>query len=64
LCCAVETYGYVEESFDSLLDELAVLASERQRSRGVLPTRWKMRWRTLLSVRIAMAVAAAVLKGW
>ena len=62
LCCAAETYGHVDLAFLGLLDELAVLAAARQRSRGVKPTRWGERWRTLLSVRIATCVAVAILR--
>ena len=61
LPCAVETWGYVDSRLAGLLDELAVLASQRQRDRGVLPTRWGARWRTLVSVKVAMAVARALL---
>ena len=52
-----------EEYIDCLSDELAVLTSQRQRDRGVQPTRWKNRWRTLLSVRLALAAASAIIKG-
>ena len=62
LCCAAETFGYIGSAFDSLLDELAVLAAARQRTRGVKPTRWKERWRTLLSIRIVASVATAILR--
>ncbi len=62
LCCAAESYGYIDVSFDSFLDELAVLAPQRQRDRGVKPTRWKLRWRTLLSIGLALCIAAAILK--
>ena len=63
LCCAAETFGRIDEGFDCFLDEMAVLASRRQRDRGVQPTRWKQRWRTLLSIRLAIGAAAAILKG-
>ncbi|CAK0833046.1 unnamed protein product, partial [Prorocentrum cordatum] len=59
--CAVETWGRVDAKLSNLLDELAVLAAQRQRDRGVLPTRWGARWRTLISVRLAMGVARALL---
>ena len=63
LCCAAETFEYITAEFDDLLDELAVLASHRQRARGIRVTRWKLRWRTQISIRLALAGAAALLKG-
>ena len=62
ICCAAETFGYISQGFDDLLGELAVLASQRQRDRGVRTTRWRLRWRTQISIRLAMAAAAAILK--
>ena len=59
--CAVETWGYIDSGLDTLLSELAVLAAQRQRDRGVQPTRWRPRWRTLLSISVAMSVAKALL---
>ena len=62
LCCAAETFGFIDEAFSCFLDELAVLAVGRQRARGVKPTRWGARWRTLLSLRLACSVATAILR--
>ena len=59
--CAMETWGYVDVHLDELLSELAVLATQKQRDRGVHPTRWRSRWRTLLSVHAAMHVSKAIL---
>ena len=59
--CAVEAWGRVDGKLSNLLDELAVLAAQRQRDRGVLPTRWGARWRTLSRVRLTMGVARALL---
>ena len=59
--CAVETWGRIDDRLASLLDELAVLASQRQRDRGLLPTRWRAKWRTLISTKLAMSVASAIL---
>ena len=61
LACAVETWGYADPALDALLAELAVLAAQRQRDRGVQPTRWQAKWRTLISVHLAMAIAKAML---
>ena len=62
LCCAAETFGFIDEGFSCFLDELAVLAAGRQRARGVKPTRWGERWRTLLSLRLACCIAATILR--
>ena len=61
LACAVETWGRTDWRLNGLLDELAVLASHRQRDRGLVPTRWRARWRTLISVHLAMSVAKSIL---
>ena len=58
--CAVETWGYVDERLDALLDELAAMAAQRQRDRGVLPTRWGHKWRTLLSIQMAVCIATSI----
>ena len=61
LPCAVETWGRIDVRLDGLLDELAVLAAHRQRERGLLPTRWRAKWRTQVSVQLALGVARALL---
>ena len=60
--CAMETWAHIDVAFGELLDELAVHASQRQRSRGVHPTNWGMRWRTLLSITMALHSAKAILQ--
>ena len=59
--CAMETWGYIDDGLDALLAELAVLAAQRQKDRGVQPTRWRLRWRTLLSISVAMSCGKAIL---
>ena len=61
LPCAVERWGRVDGRLDGLLDDLAVLAAHRQRERGLLPTRWRARWRTQISVHLALGVSRALL---
>ena len=58
----METFGFMDEKLGCLLDELAVLAAGQQRARGMRPTRWKLKWRTTLSVQVALHVAAAILR--
>ena len=41
---------------DTLLEELATLAARRQEDRGVQVTSWSARWRTELSVALAVHV--------
>ena len=60
--CAVETWGLIEEKMEALIDDLAVLASQRQRDRGLEPTRWKKRWLTILSAGLAMDIGLALLE--
>ncbi|CAK0904172.1 unnamed protein product [Prorocentrum cordatum] len=60
-CCAVETWGRVDGRLGGLLDDLAVLAAHRQRERGLLPTRWRAKWRTQISVQLALGVSRALL---
>ena len=55
----VETWGYADSRVEALLEELAALASQRQRDRGLLPSRWRARWRTQLSVGLAMDIGKA-----
>ena len=61
--CALETWGFADAKLEALLDDLAVLASQRQRDRGQEPTRWKRRWMTLLRVGLAMDTGIAILQG-
>ena len=61
LPCAVETWGYADARVEALFEELAALASQRQRDRGLLPGRWRARWRTQLSVGLAMDIGKALL---
>lgn len=61
IACAAETWGFIHEEFDHLLADFAVLASQRQRDRGQHPTRWLSRWRTQLSIQIAVGVGKALL---
>ena len=59
--CALESWGYTDAKVEALLDEFSVLASQRQRDRGLLPSRWRSRWRILLSVGLAMDIGKALL---
>ena len=61
LPCAMETWGRIDDRLDDLLGEMAVLAAHRQRDRGIIPTRWRAKWRTLLSISAAMAIGRALL---
>ena len=60
--CALETWGFVDAKLEALIDDLAVLASQKQRDRGLAPTRWKRRWLTALSAGIAMDIGKAILE--
>jgi len=59
--CAVETWGFADERLDELLQELATLAAQRQRDRGMVPSRWRARWRTMISIFLAMDIGKAIL---
>ena len=59
--CAAETWGFIDPGLDRLLKELAVLAAQRQRDRGMVPTRWHARWRTQVSLQMALHLAKALL---
>ena len=59
--CAAETWGFIDPGLDNLLAELAVLASRRQRDRGLVPTRWLSKWRTQISSQLALHVSKALL---
>ena len=41
--CALETWGWIDPGFDNFLAELDVLASQRQKNRGVFPIKWRTR---------------------
>ena len=47
--------------FEKLLSDLAVMAPQRQRDRGVHPTNWYGQWMTLLSITMANHAAKAIL---
>jgi len=59
--CAVETWGTLDAKLDLLLAELDVLASRRQKERGIVPSKWRARRRTMISVHMAMHAAKAIL---
>ena len=56
--CSVETWGFVHADLDNLLGELAVMASQRQRDVGQHPPRWHSKWRTEISLALAVSVWA------
>ena len=56
----METWGRTSESFDSLLKNLAILVSRRQRERGVQPTKWLSKWQTQLSIVVAIHIGRAL----
>ena len=58
--CSVETWGRLGGVLDNLLLELHGLAQRRQRDRGISPTNWLLRWRTLISVHLAMGAGRAI----
>ena len=58
----METFGFFGKSLDELLNTLAGLASRRQRDRGLVPTRWSPRWRTLISVHNALNIGRSLLE--
>ena len=59
--CAFETWGFVDGKAVALLEELAVLATQRQKDRGLAPMRWKRRWLTMISVGLALDAGKAIL---
>ena len=44
-----------------LLGESVGLGSRRQRERGVQPTRWLQKWRTQISMSIALHIGRAII---
>ena len=61
LPCSMETWGYMGKHLTSLLRELAGLASRRHRERGIQPTRWLQKWRTQISMSIALHIGRAII---
>ena len=59
--CAMETWGRFSKSLDALLEELAGLAGRRQRDRGVQPTKWLLKWRTQISLCVAVHIGRCIL---
>ena len=57
----METWGFMSKSLEDFLVEMNALAVQKQRDRGVLPTRWLMRWRTVISMSVTLHVARALL---
>lgn len=60
IACSMETWGRASEFFDALLIDLAALASRRQRERGMQQTKWLAKWRTQLSLSLAIHVGRAL----
>ena len=52
--------GYIHADLDAFLGELAVLASQKQRDTGQHATRWLSKWRTEISLQIAINVGKAL----
>ena len=62
IACSMETWGSIGESMDALLRDLAVLATNRQRERGVHPTKWYNKWSVQVSLNVALHVAKFLLE--
>ena len=45
LRCSMETWGFLGTSLEALLEELVGLAGRKQRGRGMVPTKWLLKWR-------------------
>ena len=60
--CSMETWGSIGSTFEGLLRDLAVLASRRQRERGMHPTNWYLKWTLQLSLCVALNVGKALLE--
>jgi len=58
--CSMETWGRLGDDIENILVDLHGLAQRRQRDRGVFPTNWILRWRTLLSIHTAMNTGRAI----
>ena len=56
----MENWGRLGDDIENILVDLHGLAQRRQRDRGVSPTNWILRWRTLLSIRTAMITGRAI----
>ena len=59
--CAIETWVFADAALIALVDDIVVLASQRQRDRGIVPTRWRRRWLTSLSLGLALDVGKTIL---
>ena len=59
--CSMETWGRFSKSLDALLEELAGLAGRRQRDRGIQPTKWLLKWRTQISLCVALHIGRCIL---
>ena len=44
LPCSMETWGFLGKPLEALLEELAGLAGRRQRDKGMVPTKWLLKW--------------------
>ena len=62
IACSMETWGCMGESLDALLRDLAVLATNRQRERGIYPTKWCAKWSLQISLNVALHVAKSLLE--
>ena len=62
VACSMETWGQVGDSMTALLRELAVLATNRQRERGVQPTKWFAKWSLMISFNVALHVGKSLLE--
>ena len=60
--CAMETWGGIGNSMETLLRELAVLASNKQLDRDVVPTKWFNKWTLQLNLSVAHHVSKALFK--
>ena len=58
--CSLETWGRLSDALDNVLSNLHGLAQRRQRDRGASPTNWLLRWRTLISIQVAMNTGRSI----
>ena len=56
-----ETWGHIGSEFDALLGDFAGLAGKKQRDRGIVPTKWLLKWRTHISIALALHVGRSIL---